>query len=80
VIYSPPSSKDILARSAPALTGPWSGETCLYRVRGEDAPYDATHHEELSQEDGRVEYVTWSRSTGEGWFGAELALLRVELE
>lgn len=80
VIYSPPLSRDIQARTSPELTGPWSKESCIYRVSGEDAPYDATHHEELSQEDGRVEYVTWSRSTGEGWFGAEFALLRVEFE
>ncbi len=81
VIYSPSLSADIVARAAPALTGPWSKETVLYTPDGADEdPYDAVHHPELSEDGGRVEYLSWSRSTGEGWFGTEFALLRVEFE
>ena len=80
LVYSAPLSEDIVARTAPELTGPWSRETVLYTVTGEDAPYDAVQHSEWSEDGGRVEYITWSRSTGEGWFGAEFALLRVELD
>lgn len=78
--YVAPLSSDIVARTAPELTGPWSDEAVLYTVPSEDAPYDAVHHAELSEDGGRVEYITWSRATGDSWFGAEFALLRVELD
>lgn len=80
IVYSEPFSADIVARTAPALTGPWSKASVLYTVSGEDPPYDAVQHAELSEDGGRVEYVTWSRSTGQGWFGAEFALLRVQFD
>lgn len=80
VVYSPPLSSEIVARTAPELTGPWSRERRLYEPPGDDDPYDAVNHPELAEDGGRVEYITWSRSTGEGWFGAEFALLRVEFE
>lgn len=80
VVYSPPLDDGIYARTAPELTGPWSSRTKLYTVESEHTPYDAVHHAELSEGGGRVEYITWSRPTGEGWFGTELALLRVEFK
>lgn len=80
VVYSPPFSKKIVARTAPQLTGPWSRESLLYRVQGEDAPYDVVAHAEYAEDEGRVQYLTWSRGTDVGWFGTEFALLRVELE
>ncbi len=79
VVYSPPFSPDILARTAPELTGPWSRPTVLYTAQGEE-PYDAVQHAELDSGDGSVLYITWSRPTGAGWFDAELALLEVEWE
>lgn len=42
---------------------------------GQD-PYDAVAHAELAE--GRVQYITGSRSSGEGWFRTEFPLLRVE--
>lgn len=81
VVYSPTLSSQIVARTAPELTGPWSREALLYEPTGEDEdPYDAVAHAELAEDDGRVVYVTWSRSNGVGWFGTEFPLLRVEFE
>jgi hypothetical protein len=79
VVYSPPFDGHIYARAAEDLTGPWSNATMLYTTPEEDAPYDATHHAELAEEGGRVEYVTYHRST-DGWFGTEFAVIRVEFE
>ena len=76
-VYSRPFSHRIVARTAPELTGPWSAQTVLYTVDG-DAPYDAVNHPEYAEDDGRVQYVTYSRPTT-GWFGSEFALIRVEL-
>lgn len=80
LVYSPPFDDGIFARTAPELTGPWSAATVIYTATG-DAPYDAVHHPELAESDGRVEYVTYSRGTDDGsWFGSEFALVRVELD
>jgi hypothetical protein len=79
VVYSPPLEGRVHARTAPALTGPWSAATLLYDPPGDDAPYDANHHPEYEEDGGRVLYVTYSRGTG-GWFDTEFPLVRVELE
>lgn len=79
VVYSPPFAGQVKARTAPDLTGPWSRESVLFDVPEGDAPYDANHHPELAEQDGKVEYITWSRHTT-GWFGSEFALLRVEFK
>ena len=68
----------VKARTAPELWGEWSQENVLYET-GDD-PYDVNHHAELEEDDGRVQYVTYSRSSGEGWFGTEFPLVRVVLE
>ena len=75
-IYSRPFSPDIVARTANELTGPWSNESVLYTVpKADGEPYDAFHHPEYEEEDGRVQYVTYSRGTG--GFGSEFALVRM---
>ncbi|MCA9687519.1 MAG: DUF4185 domain-containing protein, partial [Myxococcales bacterium] len=66
-VYSTPFSSEIVGRTAPALTGPWSREGLLYDA-GEDTPYDAVAHVEYEAEDGRVQYLSYSRPTT-GWFG-----------
>ncbi len=38
-----------------------------------------TTHPELGEQDGKIQFVTWSRATT-GWFGREFVILRVELE
>jgi hypothetical protein len=79
VVYSPPIAGAIYARTAPEITGPWSEAVKLYTVAG-DAPYDAQQHPELEEQDGKVQYVTYSRATGDSWFGSEFPLVRIELE
>ncbi|MCA9720039.1 MAG: DUF4185 domain-containing protein [Myxococcales bacterium] len=78
-IYSSPFSRDVVARTAPALTGPWTRESVIYTAPGDDAPYDVVHHPEYAEEAGRVQYLTYSRPTT-GWFGTEFPLVRVEFE
>ena len=79
LVYSHPFSDEVVARTAPEPWGPWSREEVLFRVEGE-APYDAVHHAEYERDGGRVQVVTWSRPTDEGWFGAELGVERVIFE
>jgi hypothetical protein len=78
LVYSNVFDRAVFARTAPTLEGPWSEAATLFTVDG-DAPYDAVHHPELAEAGGAVQYVSYSRSTGVGWFGAEHVLWRVEL-
>lgn len=77
LIYSKPFDHDVFARTAEELTGPWSREEVLFRVPGEST-YDAVHHPDLEEENGLVQYITYSQPTT-GWFGSEHKLWRVEL-
>jgi hypothetical protein len=77
LVYSKPFDPDVVARTAEYLQGPWSDEEVLFRAPGE-SPYDAVHHAELEEEDGLVQYITYSQPTT-GWFGSEHVLWRVEL-
>lgn len=82
-VYSDPVSNDVVMRTAQELTGPWSEELLLFTADRRSADgwtYDANVHSEYAEDGGRVQYITFSRPTGEGWFGAELAVVRVELE
>lgn len=81
-IYSAVLSNDVMMRTAPSLTGPWSDASKLFTAdrRGQEGTsYDAYVHPEYSEENGRVLYVTHSRPTGP-LFASELALVRVVLE
>jgi hypothetical protein len=81
-VYSEPFSNQVAYRTAPALTGPWSREGTLFIADMSDAggtAYDAYIHPELSEEGGRVQYVTYSRGNGTP-FGDEFALWRVTFE
>jgi hypothetical protein len=82
-VYSEPLSNDVSIRTAPDLWGPWSDAETLFvadRKSDEGTVYDAYLHGEYEEDGGRVIYVSHSRPTGVGWFGAEIALVRVELE
>jgi hypothetical protein len=82
-IYSAPIGNDVDLRTAPSLTGPWSNPLRLFVAdrKGDTGwTYDAAAHPELEGDDGRVQYVTFSRPSGDGWFESELALVRIELE
>jgi hypothetical protein len=82
-IYSGIFSNDVLIRTAPALTGPWSDEGTLVvadRKGQSGTSYDAQPHAEYARDGGRVIFVTYTRPTGEGWFGSEVALVQVTLD
>ncbi|MCP4803798.1 MAG: DUF4185 domain-containing protein [Proteobacteria bacterium] len=76
-VYSTPFSSKIVARTAPALEGPWSREVTLFEDESE--PYDAVHHAEFDEDGGRVIHVSFSRTTDDAWFSSEHAWVRVEL-
>ena len=82
-VYSDPLSNDVMLRAAPAVTGPWSGELKLFTAQrrgGDCCVYDAIWHPEYDERGGKVQYVSHSRPTGEGWFNAEYILWRIEYE
>jgi uncharacterized protein DUF4185 len=80
VVYAQPMSNNVVIRTAPSLVGPWSDERLLFVA---DKPggnaYDAVTHSEYEEEDGKILYVTFSRSNGVGWFGSDFALVKVTL-
>lgn len=78
LVYSRPFDHEVFARTALELTGPWSDPIALFDVPG-DSPYDACHHQELSEENGSIQYITFSRPNGAGWFGAEHVIWKVSL-
>ena len=79
-VYAQPLSNTVVIRTAPSLTGPWSDESLLFVADkpGGDA-YDAAPHPEYEEEEGKILYVTFSRSNGVGWFGSDFALVKVTL-
>jgi hypothetical protein len=82
-IYSSPGANDVVVRTAPELWGPWSEPATLFtadRKTTEGWVYDAMPHPEFSEADGAGLYLSFSRPTGVGWFGAEMAVERVELQ
>jgi hypothetical protein len=78
LVYSTVFDTAIVARTAPALEGPWSEHAQLFDTSGDDI-YDAVHHPEVELDGGRTQFVSYSRSTGVGWFGAEHTYWRIEL-
>lgn len=80
-IYAQPLSNDVVIRTAPALMGAWSPPKLLLTAAKKTGggAYDANWHREYDQDGGKTIYVTFSRPTGVGWFGAEFALVRVGL-
>jgi hypothetical protein len=82
-LYSAPLSNEVRLRTASQLTGPWSDSEKAFDAdhRASDGyTYDAILHPEYSEQAGKVLYVTFTRPSGVGWFGSEMALERVELE
>jgi hypothetical protein len=79
-IYSHSFDLDVQIRTAPAPQGPWSDERLLFTARDDDGDvYDALAHPEYAEQGGRVQYVSYSRSTDVGFLSSEIALERVEL-
>jgi hypothetical protein len=78
--YAEPLSNRVVLRVAPALIGPWSDPEVLFTADKPDGnAYDAASHAEYQEQGGKVLYFTFSRSSGQGLFGSELALVRVTL-
>jgi hypothetical protein len=67
-------------RTAEAPEGPWSAGRELFQAEPADEGfvYCGLGHAELQREDGRYEYVSYYRGTGD-WTG-EIRLVEVEVE
>lgn len=72
---------EIVARTATRPHGPWSDEELLHTGQGHEdgsSIYDAIVHPELSQEDGRLLYVSYSR--GVDFLKSEMHLVQITFE
>jgi hypothetical protein len=82
-IYSEPLSNVIMARSAAELTGPWSDQVQLYKTPAPAADrwtFDATLHDEYTENGGRTLYLTYSRPNAKnGPFGSEVVWGRLDI-
>jgi hypothetical protein len=80
-VYSPPFDNRLMMRSAPQLTGPWSAPVkvadLLPPAKAGEFAYSGLGHAEYARDNGRFEYATYYRSTGD-WQG-EVRLLELEL-
>lgn len=80
-VYSEPLSRNIQIRTAPRPEGPWSRPvkitTALPSQNTNGWVYDGLAHAEMSEEDGRFVYITYTRDSGTGT--REMRMLRVEL-
>ena len=82
-VYSKPLSREIVIRSAPTLTGPWTVPThvanALPSANTNGWVYDGLSHPLLSTPGDPFIYVTYTRDPGTAWFAREMRLLRVTL-
>lgn len=65
-IHSYLRENQLVMRTSPALTGPWSEAEVVYRpqrIKDNDLVYAAKEHPELAREDGRIIYVTFVNSS-----------------
>ena len=79
-IYSQPMGQRVMLRTAPHPEGPWSRAIELFHCQppvDDSWVYDAQAHAEFAQQDGRVQYVSYSRGTG--FLQGEVRLVRIEL-
>jgi hypothetical protein len=80
-VYSEPLDTKVMLRTAPHPEGPWSAP--LFAFKGQ-APnnkdawiYDALGHAEFAEQDGLVQYISYSREMG--MFDFEVRLVTLEL-
>jgi len=80
-VYSAPVSSDVRFRTAPAPEGPWSQARLLFHaeppVDASDWTYSGLAHDELADERGARQYVSYFRSTG--FLQGEMRLVEVRL-
>ena len=75
-----PFSNNVVIRTAPAITGPWSDPQALFTADNPGGKlYDASSTPSSRSRAARSSTATFTRSNGQGWFGAEFALVRVTL-
>ena len=81
-IYSQPMSQQVVLRTANRPEGPWSSPIVAFTAEDSSSElgwvYDALAHPELSQDNGRIVYVTYSRYTAP--HRSEMRLVALELE
>lgn len=81
-IYSRPISKTIEMRTAKQVTGPWTSATTITTaVPGSNANewvYDALAHPEFAEQNGKVQYLTYT--SGTALFSSDFRLVKVEFE
>jgi hypothetical protein len=82
VVYSELMGVDILLRTATQPEGPWSSPIIVFAGERPNTEfgwiYDALAHPELSQDNGRIIYITYSRELEPG--KSEMRLVSVQLE
>lgn len=79
-VYSPPMTNHVMVRTAPRPEGPWSEAVTAFVTRAPHAlwVYDAQAHPDYEEDEGRVQYVTYSLATSDKT--SEIRLVKVELE
>ncbi len=80
-LYAAPMSNRVVVRTSRALTGPWSDEQPVFDVAllPSETLYDALAHEELSEDGGFTQYVTFSRRRSAGSWRMDTVLVRLRL-
>lgn len=81
-VYAVAFGERVVLRTAPALDGPWSDEinvfSTLVPLVDDAFNYCGMAHPEFAVDGGRLEYVSYYRTTGD-WIG-EIRVVEVELE
>ncbi len=79
-IYSQPMDTKVMMRTAAHPAGPWSKAVKVFSTQKPDGgewTYDALAHPELEREDGRVQVITYSRTTG--FLQGEVRVVELEI-
>lgn len=81
-LYSQPLDTQVMIRTAPKPEGPWSSPVFAFETLKPTNPdawvYDALAHAEFEREQGRIQYVSYSRETG--FLSFEVRLVALELQ
>ena len=77
-IYAKPLANQVLLTTAPRPEGPWTQPVVAFDTLKPEQlwVYDALAHPELERENGRIQYVSYSRRSGAG---SEMRLVEMEL-
>jgi hypothetical protein len=82
-VYSEPLTNVVVARSAAALTGPWSAQVQLFVTPAPNPDrwtFDTALHDEYTENGGQTLYVSYSRfNTANGPFGDDVIWVRIDI-